>query len=96
MELKKTSEWFRANKLSLNEDKTTFTLFHRFPDRDNLPLRLPVLKIIGYGIKRSSSIKFLEVLVDEQLVRTDHIKMLENKPLKKPRSITQINTFFRC
>ena len=79
MELKKISEWFRANKLSLNEDKTTFTLFHRIQDRDNLPLRLPILKINDYDIKRSSSIKFLGVLVDEHLSWTDHINILENK-----------------
>ena len=79
LELKKISEWFRANKLSLNEDKTTFTLFHRIQDRDNLPLRLPILKINDYDIKRSSSIKFLGVLVDEHLSWTDHINILENK-----------------
>ena len=53
-ELGKISEWFRANKLSLNKDKTRFTLFHRPQDRDNLPLRLPALKINDYEIKRSS------------------------------------------
>ena len=45
LELRKIAEWFRANKLSLNEDKTRFALFHRPQDRDNLPLRLPALKI---------------------------------------------------
>ena len=55
LELKKIYEWFRANKSSLNEDKTTFTLFHRIQDRDNLPLRLLVLKINDYDIKISSS-----------------------------------------
>ena len=39
LELRKISEWFRANKLSLNEDKTRFILFHRPQDRDNLSLR---------------------------------------------------------
>ena len=38
LELKKISEWFRVNKLSLNEDRTRFTLFHRPKDRDNLHL----------------------------------------------------------
>ena len=38
LELGKISECFRANKLSLNEDKTKFMLFHRPQDRDNLPL----------------------------------------------------------
>ena len=33
LELKKMSEWFRTNKLSLNEYKTTFTLFNRIQDR---------------------------------------------------------------
>ena len=79
MELKKISEWFRANKLYLNEDKTTFTLFHRIQDRDNFPLRLPILKINDYDIKRSSSIKFVRVLVDEHLSWTDHIYILKNK-----------------
>ena len=79
LELQKISEWFQANKLSLNEDKNTFTFFHRIQDRDNLPLRLPILKINHYDIKRSSSIKFLGVLVDEHLNWTDHINILENK-----------------
>ena len=75
LELHKISEL--QNSESLNEDKTTFTLFHRIQDRDNLPLRLPILKINGYDIKRSSSIKFLGVLVDEHLSWTDHINILE-------------------
>ena len=79
MELRKISEWFRANKLSLNEDKTRFTLFHGPQDRDNLPLRLPALKINDYGITRSSSIKFLGILVAEHLSWIDHINTLENK-----------------
>ena len=61
------SEWFKPNKLSLNEGKTKFTLFHKLRDKDNLPLQLPNLKINNNEIKRSSSIKFLGVLVDENL-----------------------------
>ena len=79
LELGKISEWFRANKLSLNEDKTRVTLFHRHQDRDNLPLRLPALKINDYEIKQSSSIKFPRILVDEHLSWIDHINTLENK-----------------
>ena len=82
MELKKISEWFRANKLSLNEDKTTFTLFHRIQDRENLPLHLPILKFNDCDIKRSTFIKFLRVSVDEHLSWTDHINILENKILR--------------
>ena len=45
-----SSEYFRANKLSSNEDRTRFTLFHKPQDRDNLPLSLPSLKIKNYEI----------------------------------------------
>ena len=79
LKLRKIFEWFRANKLSLKEDKTRFTLFHRPQDRDNQPLRLPALKINDHEIKRSSSIKFLGILVDEYLIWIDHINILENK-----------------
>ena len=58
IELERISEWFQANKLSLNEDKTRFTLFQKLQNRDNLPLQLPVLKTDDYKIKKSSSIKF--------------------------------------
>ena len=89
LELRKISEWFRANKLSLNEDKNRFGLFHRPQDRDNLPLQLPALKIYDYEIKQSSSIKFLGILVDEHLSYIDHINTLENK-LSKNKAI------FKC
>ena len=79
LELRKISEWSRANKLFLNEDKTRFTLFHRPQDRCNLPLRLPALKINDYEITQSFSIKFLGILVDEHLSWIDHINTLENK-----------------
>ena len=78
-ELEKNSQWFKANKLSLNEGKTKFTLFHKLCDKDNLPLQLPNLKINNNEIKRSSSIKFLGVLVDENLTWIDHITLVENK-----------------
>ena len=79
IELKKMSKWFQANKLSLNEDKNRFTLFHKVQDRDNLPLQLPVLMINNYEIKRSSSIKFHGVRVGEHLHWKDHINVIEIK-----------------
>ena len=33
--LKKISEWFRVNELSLSTGKTTLTYFHRIQDRDS-------------------------------------------------------------
>ena len=60
-ELKRISQWVKANKLSLSEGKTKFTLFHRPYIRHNLPLQLPNLKINEYQRNRSSLIKFLGV-----------------------------------
>ena len=59
IELEKIAIWFQANKLSLNESKTKFTLFHESWDKDNLPLKLPILEINNFEIKRTTSIKFL-------------------------------------
>ena len=67
IELEKTAIWFQANKLSLNESKTKFTLFHKSWDKDNLPLKLPILKINTFEIKITTSIKFLGMMADENL-----------------------------
>ena len=82
VELEKISKRFQANKLSLNEDKTRFTLFHKLQDRDNLSLQLLVLKINNYKIKGSISIKFLGFMVDEHLNWKDHVNIIENKLFK--------------
>ena len=79
IELEKIAIWFQANKLSLNESKTKFTLFHKSWDKDNLPLKLPILKINNFEIKRTTSIKFLGIMVDENLTWNDHIHILENE-----------------
>ena len=39
-ELIKMNGWFKSNKLSLNENKTVFTLFHPSNKSDSLPLRI--------------------------------------------------------
>ena len=66
-ELVKTNNWSKANKLSLNAEKTKYTFFHRAKVDDNLPLRLPTLKLSNCVIKRDHSINFLGVLIDENL-----------------------------
>ena len=52
IELEKMGIWFQANKLSLYESKTKFTLFHKSWDKDNLPLKLPILKISNFEISQ--------------------------------------------
>ena len=79
IELEKIAIWFQAKKHSLNESKTKFTLFHKSWDIDYLPLKLLILTINNFEIKRTTSIKFLGILVDENLTWNDHIHILENK-----------------
>ena len=51
-ELQKINEWFEANKLSLNVEKTKYSLFHKPSRRDDLPLLLPKLLIKKHKVER--------------------------------------------
>ena len=81
-ELEKICTWFKANKLSLNEGKTKYTLFHKSIVKDNIPLKLPKLNMNEKEIKRTDCIKFLGVLFDENLTWKSHIHLIENKIAK--------------
>ena len=81
-ELSNISHWFGSDKLSLNADKTKFTLFDKVIQKDNIPLVLPTLKINNTLIKRVDHIKFLGVLLDENLTWKNHINLIENKTSK--------------
>ena len=78
-ELVNIKDWFTANKLSLNLEKTKYSFFHKPSKKDDIPLRLPKLIINNYEIKREESIKFLGVLLDQHLTWKGHIKLTENK-----------------
>ena len=77
-ELEKIFQWFKGNKLPLNEGKTKFFLFHKPRYKDNFPLPLPNLKNNNYKLKRFPSI--FVILVDEKIVWVDHITTVQNKP----------------
>ena len=65
-ELVNNKDWFTANKLSLNVEKTKYSFFHKPSKKDNIPLRLPKLG----------------VLLDQHLTWKEHIKLTENKIAK--------------
>ena len=77
-ELQKINEWFEANKLSLDAGKTKYSIFHKPSRKDDLPRFL----IKKHKVERVKSIKFLGVLLDENLSWKDHIKYIENKVVK--------------
>ena len=78
-ELSKIIQWFNVHKLSLNRDKTKYTLFHKVRQKDNISLKLPSLFINDKEIKRVASIKFLGIMLDEHLTWRNHITTTENK-----------------
>ena len=78
----KTGDWFKANKLSLNNRKAKYTLFHEKSSKDDLPLKLPALKIADNNIERKTAMKFLRVMLDENISWEEHIRIVENKLAK--------------
>ena len=66
-QLEKINELIRANKLSLNVTKTNYTLFYKSSTKDKLQLKIPELKKSNSIIKRKSSVKFLGVMVNENI-----------------------------
>ena len=66
-ELSHLNDRFCANKLSLNTDKVKYVLFHKAKSKDNLPLVLPDLFINDVKIKSENSLKFLGVMIGENL-----------------------------
>ena len=81
-ELQKIHEWFEANKLSINAGKTKYFPFHKPSKKDDLTLLFPTLLNKKHIVERVKSIKFLGVLLDENLSWKDHIKCIENKVAK--------------
>ena len=69
-------------QLSLNVGKTKFSLFHKPSRKDDLSLLLPRLLIQKHKVESLKSIKFLGVLLNQNLSLKYHIKYIENKVAK--------------
>ena len=78
-ELSHLNDWFCANKLSRNTDKTKYVLFRKAKSKDNLPLVLPGFFINDVKIKSENSLKFLGVMIDENVTWKTHVELVENK-----------------
>ena len=62
--------------------KAKYSFFHQLSKKDDIPLRLPKLIINNYETQRKQYIKFLGVLLDQQLTKRERIKLTENKIAK--------------
>ena len=69
-------------ELSLNVSETKYSFFHKTSKRDNIPLLLPKLNISYSEIERSECLKFLGVLLDENLCWKEDIRYIEIKIAK--------------
>ena len=86
IELHKLSEWFCANRLSLNIKKSNYMLFgHKFKRQKNLS---SIISISGINIERVESTKFLGIHIDCKLNWKCHTSYLA---LKISKSIGIIN-----
>ena len=73
-ELKQLGLWFRANKLSLNLNKTNFIMFNN--------KKTTYIALNGTNIEQVTHTKFLGVTIDENLKWRELIKMVETKVSK--------------
>ena len=67
--------------MSLNIEKTKYTLFHKTSAKNEIS-GIPDLKIGRKNIEKTSSIKFIGVMLDEHISWNDRIKTVENKLAK--------------
>ena len=86
-ELECINQWFKVNKLLLNIEKTNKT------SAKNEISGIPDLKIGSKSIKKTSSIKFLGVMLDEHISWNDHIKTVENKLAKNIGLLNRVSYF---
>ena len=81
-ELENISTWFKANKLSLNINKTKWSPFHSSSKRKHILDILPILTIDNTIIHRDKVTKFLGILIDENLSWKYHIDAVNKKNSK--------------
>ena len=71
-ELRNVIEWFNANRLSLNIDKTNFIIFKPNGKNENCP----TIQINGSSIQEVDNAKFLGITIDNRLNWIEHIKCI--------------------
>ena len=77
-ELNKLSNWFRANRLSLNVKKTNYIIFS--PKCKQSPLLNSfTIQIDGRAIERVTHARFLGVYIDEKLKWDKHVQQILTK-----------------
>ena len=80
IKISKLKEWFMCNKLTLNESKTHFCLFHT--KNKPIPSDLVTIECNNMIIHRCDTIKYIGLMMDEQLNWKNHIDYLLKSIMK--------------
>ena len=75
--LENVQEWLIANKFSLNVAKTTYIVFHTPHNRE--PPSDASLRIRNKAITKSTSVKFLGIVIQEHLCWKEHMESIIQK-----------------
>ena len=70
-DLTRLSDWFKANKLTMNIDKTVCVLFHKNPNSEKISI-----SIENMSFSNAKEVKFLGMWLDENLSWSSHINKL--------------------
>jgi len=73
-ELVKLYEWLKANRLSLNTDKTKFMIF-----TDEKHIHAPVISIANVNMQETDRSNFLGIIIDNKLTFRPHVSNLCGK-----------------
>jgi len=94
-DLENLTDWFRANKLSLNISKTNYMLFSN--NNIKVPDSMIKLRLANTKLNRVNNIKFLGIMIDDKLTWQKHIEYMRNKissglyALNKSKHTLEIN-----
>ena len=87
-DLKSLMDWFKANKLTLNLDKTVCLLFNNRSNSQEI-----TLSVDTYKLQSSEAVKFLGVCVDKKLTLNKHLNTLMAK-LKQNLNLLKLSNKF--
>ena len=90
-ELEKVVEWFNANELIINYDKTSVLYFHNKTNPCNINDVQIFINNINLNV--SSSVKFLGILLDDTLSFQDHRLYITNKISKNIGVLCKLRVF---
>ena len=89
-DLLKMSDWFKKNKLALNELKTKFIIFHK---RHKKPPCSFSINLNGVDLERVDTIKILGVMINENLDWSAHTHYICNKISKSTAILAKLKHY---